>query len=112
MALADAAGPDDEHRGLLLQVAPGGQIVDERAVELGQPLELELLQRLGGAELRAAQPHAELLVLAPGDLVADEHGQELGIGQLALDRSEEHTSELQSPLNLVCRLLLEKKNKL
>src|SRR5688500_4366729 len=26
------------------------------------------------------------------------------------DRSEEHTSELQSPCNLVCRLLLEKKN--
>src|SRR5690348_18186780 len=37
---------------------------------------------------------------------------------LALDdkyediRSEEHTSELQSPVHLVCRLLLEKKNKL
>src|ERR1039457_838105 len=27
------------------------------------------------------------------------------------DRSEEHTSELQSPCNIVCRLLLEKKNK-
>src|SRR5256885_6744311 len=27
-----------------------------------------------------------------------------------LFRSEEHTSELQSPCNLVCRLLLEKKN--
>src|SRR5574337_442554 len=27
-------------------------------------------------------------------------------------RSEEHTSELQSPLNLVCRLLLEKKKKI
>src|SRR5256885_12990528 len=27
-----------------------------------------------------------------------------------LGRSEEHTSELQSPCNLVCRLLLEKKN--
>src|SRR5256885_12862237 len=27
-----------------------------------------------------------------------------------LSRSEEHTSELQSPCNLVCRLLLEKKN--
>src|SRR6266550_9319031 len=30
------------------------------------------------------------------------------IGQLA--RSEEHTSELQSRLHIVCRLLLEKKN--
>src|SRR5256885_12277717 len=31
-----------------------------------------------------------------------------GIGSV---RSEEHTSELQSPCNLVCRLLLEKKKK-
>src|SRR5256885_9850912 len=30
-------------------------------------------------------------------------------GHAAADRSEEHTSELQSPCNLVCRLLLEKK---
>src|SRR5690348_17868988 len=31
--------------------------------------------------------------------------------QLAVTRSEEHTSELQSPVHLVCRLLLEKKKK-
>src|SRR5256885_3992550 len=30
-------------------------------------------------------------------------------GAAAIGRSEEHTSELQSPCNLVCRLLLEKK---
>src|SRR5256885_11416912 len=29
-----------------------------------------------------------------------------------IPRSEEHTSELQSPCNLVCRLLLEKKKKI
>src|SRR2546422_9530500 len=33
------------------------------------------------------------------------------ISQLAQGRSEEHTSELQSRLHLVCRLLLEKKKK-
>src|SRR5205807_3814078 len=32
-------------------------------------------------------------------------------GPPAIPRSEEHTSELQSPCNLVCRLLLEKKKK-
>src|SRR5256885_8407598 len=32
-----------------------------------------------------------------------------GEAQRARERSEEHTSELQSPCNLVCRLLLEKK---
>src|SRR5437867_7461013 len=31
---------------------------------------------------------------------------------LSHPRSEEHTSELQSPYDLVCRLLLEKKNKI
>src|SRR5690242_21298457 len=34
---------------------------------------------------------------------------ELAVGDLVELRSEEHTSELQSHVNLVCRLLLEKK---
>src|SRR5207244_12547244 len=33
----------------------------------------------------------------------------IGVAYLGLQRSEEHTSELQSPDHLVCRLLLEKK---
>src|SRR2546426_7719649 len=37
-------------------------------------------------------------------------GKELRLSCMAT-RSEEHTSELQSPCNLVCRLLLEKKKK-
>src|SRR5438046_5413707 len=40
--------------------------------------------------------------------VFDEHRvRKIGLGR---QRSEEHTSELQSLTNLVCRLLLEKKN--
>src|SRR5437764_7808017 len=35
----------------------------------------------------------------------------LGFGRRPEERSEEHTSELQSPMYLVCRLLLEKKKK-
>src|SRR2546430_12492652 len=34
-----------------------------------------------------------------------------GLGQVSSPRSEEHTSELQSQSNLVCRLLLEKKKR-
>src|SRR5256885_14723887 len=41
-------------------------------------------------------------------VTVDGHPAELQPGWV---RSEEHTSELQSPCNLVCRLLLEKKNK-
>src|SRR5690348_9331242 len=38
-------------------------------------------------------------------------GEMLAAGKHLRDRSEEHTSELQSPVHLVCRLLLEKKKK-
>src|SRR5256885_9170542 len=46
-----------------------------------------------------------------GQLVKVDLATRTVVGYLTLDRSEEHTSELQSPCNLVCRLLLEKKNK-
>src|SRR5437899_10203451 len=49
----------------------------------------------------------ELLVAGAVDEVGADSG-DLGEGQ---PRSEEHTSELQSLRHLVCRLLLEKKNK-
>src|SRR2546426_6845028 len=56
------------------------------------------------------QAHRDLGGNAPGapvgDAAAGIHGAEV-----AASRSEEHTSELQSPCNLVCRLLLEKKKK-
>src|SRR5437762_1448320 len=47
-----------------------------------------------------------------GDEVVGRHGVEIELSQPLhrIDsRSEEHTSELQSPMYLVCRLLLEKK---
>src|SRR2546430_16618661 len=47
----------------------------------------------------------QALALDPTDLLAEER---IGV---ALVRSEEHTSELQSQSNLVCRLLLEKKKR-
>src|SRR2546430_8664343 len=52
---------------------------------------------------------------AGGDTVDRRGGGALqdfdGLYILGVDRSEEHTSELQSQSNLVCRLLLEKKKK-
>src|SRR2546426_6745912 len=41
----------------------------------------------------------------------DVGGRDAAGAQYVRRRSEEHTSELQSPCNLVCRLLLEKKKK-
>src|SRR5260370_31672529 len=48
--------------------------------------------------------------VTPGELVVSRRAQAL-LSEEFRSRSEEHTSELQSHLNLVCRLLLEKKNK-
>src|SRR5690348_17468412 len=47
-----------------------------------------------------------------GDLPAGDPGHGLAhllAGDRAAERSEEHTSELQSPVHIVCRLLPEKK---
>src|SRR5256885_3949638 len=50
---------------------------------------------------------------APGSPSTAGSGDPAGSGSSrAPGRSEEHTSELQSPCNLVCRLLLEKKKSL
>src|SRR5256885_10785733 len=46
--------------------------------------------------------------LAQLDLWKNRDAYKVGVYRLS-KRSEEHTSELQSPCNLVCRLLLEKK---
>src|SRR5437764_15343504 len=70
--------------------------------------------------LHDALPICLLLSLAVGDRVDAEIDIRVGRGpglgkvplpvqRLAAFRSEEHTSELQSPMYLVCRLLLEKK---
>src|SRR3989454_6654630 len=68
-----------------------------------------LISTFGSAQAALAAPQSKLAAL-------------YGIGPAAAtaikearaddgSRSEEHTSELQSPCNLVCRLLLEKKKK-
>src|SRR2546427_6514379 len=44
----------------------------------------------------------------PGQREREQHA---GLGGTQAERSEEHTSELQSQSNLVCRLLLEKKKR-
>src|SRR5260370_7946874 len=46
---------------------------------------------------------------APIGYDASAYGRDFRIFHSFMKRSEEHTSELQSHLNLVCRLLLEKK---
>src|SRR2546426_7477994 len=55
--------------------------------------------------LGRVRPRQELR--AERERIGHEVAHDLGVAT----RSEEHTSELQSPCNLVCRLLLEKKKK-
>src|SRR5256885_13085127 len=66
------------------------------------------------ARLRTERDHLSkaLIALLPEDVKLSQQEILAGIGRekpLREFRSEEHTSELQSPCNLVCRLLLEKK---
>src|SRR5256885_9281801 len=78
-------------------------------------LELELARDggEGGVHVRHARHHGLLFGgdRPPLGVRCDvlEHADRQALGHAAAARSEEHTSELQSPCNLVCRLLLEKK---
>src|SRR2546430_5687442 len=65
------------------------------------------------AALRLAQRLLETAAeLASGDALSIRAGYDVGRDFRTSLRSEEHTSELQSQSNLVCRLLLEKKKKI
>src|SRR3989454_8619117 len=80
-----------------------------RATEHGGAVAPHLAEELHPRRHRAASfdqrvQQVELLGREAHELPAPQHGARRG-------RSEEHTSELQSPCNLVCRLLLEKKKK-
>src|SRR2546430_1809504 len=57
-----------------------------------------------------AADKADIFVTATGNFHVITHEHLLRMKHNAIVRSEEHTSELQSQSNLVCRLLLEKKD--
>src|SRR5256885_11970301 len=56
----------------------------------------------------SSTPSPQVVPLAPVDALRDSRASAARSWR-PVRRSEEHTSELQSPCNLVCRLLLEKK---
>src|SRR5260370_22674669 len=89
-----------------------GQSVLENLIELhGDALGL-VLPREAQQVLHNAVSALSLLIKLVGIFDALRRQLTTGDEQLAISqngRSEEHTSELQSHLNLVCRLLLEKK---
>src|SRR5438093_10167421 len=70
---------------------------------------------LHGGRVAGRRDHGGRLAIVhlPGERGPREHGDRRSrrqdVSQHARQRSEEHTSELQSLTNLVCRLLLEKK---
>src|SRR5256885_8872731 len=70
------------------------------------------LDQIGVAEMKAFSPRFDDDVAKIFD-IRGSLAQRRAVGapspQNIAARSEEHTSELQSPCNLVCRLLLEKK---
>src|SRR6266516_1252419 len=102
---ADMEIREDEAADLLRSVAE-----NVRKRRFGAAIHLDVDHRCPGNVRDLVRQHLEL---DPEDV--DEIGGPLGVSDLLalgrLERSEEHTSELQSPYDLVCRLLLEKKKK-
>src|SRR5437762_4605634 len=95
-------------------IGMGARIVlcdPHRAVIAGpSPLRGQVME---SPDIRAGMAMVLAALAAHGDSVIYNIGQvERGYERIdeRLQRSEEHTSELQSPMYLVCRLLLEKKN--
>src|SRR2546422_8029905 len=62
-------------------------------------------------EYRHVHPSAQLPRMSPNREKGGDRGNWRRTARCLWGRSEEHTSELQSRLHLVCRLLLEKKKK-
>src|SRR5882762_1431466 len=97
--------------GAACALAACGKFVDEPvAIQVGAPSKgllsvptarMPELSRTGGSILLHSEAR-DFIGRTVSVLVANTSSQ-------GLRRSEEHTSELQSHLNLVCRLLLEKK---
>src|ERR1039457_88563 len=88
---------------------------DEAARLIATPGLQQLLDRFAQEHfLRFEEPVANLFEFLTSNTIRSSDESFLGEEDLtafiaeALERSEEHTSELQSPCNLVCRLLLEK----
>src|SRR5205085_11410253 len=87
------------------------------ALPIWKAVDTELLEAQPLATLGHIQRIAADIVVYPPELDVGEGVSPVGRarqhdlipGDVARDRSEEHTSELQSQSNLVCRLLLEKK---
>src|SRR5690606_27839245 len=73
-------------------------------------IDVEWIMRLGARRTRALAGHPEIQFHRPFTLSSAANRKKRGIAAKTF-RSEEHTSELQSRENLVCRLLLEKKKK-
>src|SRR5258708_10908142 len=81
---------------------------------MSQPARPTLLKRNATLVPTAASRMSDAIaMIAPAPAQMPSTAATIGCGQarIALTRSEEHTSELQSPDHLVCRLLLEKKKR-
>src|SRR3989441_1100062 len=100
------------------QMIPDGIHAPEQVVQAeGHPGQRNIVAQVGGphpAEVGPPKPPVvmvveEISLIVPVHKLVLEHWQEGGEGDESNQRSEEHTSELQSLAYLVCRLLLEKK---
>src|SRR2546430_13705215 len=79
---------------------------------LFRSLHVDLGRWLGERKERGTEADFQIVTLEEATQEIGVHALQVGEADVLVDpqRSEEHTSELQSQSNLVCRLLLAKKN--
>src|SRR5437762_7244507 len=91
-------GKERQIRLALACLLASGHLLIEDLPGVGKTTLAQVLAKLLGLNFHRIQFTSDML---PADIV--------GVSVYERERSEEHTSELQSPMYLVCRLLLEKK---
>src|SRR2546427_5998654 len=116
MAAASAQQPEPKHETIVVTGVYEPIAIDEvdRSVRV-LPVQGEELLSNTLVDFLRLDPSIDIRERAPNGLQADIsiRGGTFGQTLVLVDgqRSEEHTSELQSQSNLVCRLLLEKKKR-
>src|SRR5690606_40066183 len=108
LGILSALAPDDLSQAIAVQDKTALTRASGVGKKLAERVVHELKDKVGG--LAAAPAAVGLAAAAPSSDVVDAVSAltHLGYRPAEASRSEEHTSELQSRENLVCRLLLEK----
>lgn len=93
VGLPDAHGPEEDHVLLALDEAEGEEVAHAVAIEADRRVPVEALERLLLVEARPGEPHGQVALVAPCDLVVQRQLQELELTELRLPRIRDSLRE-------------------